>query len=672
MTGQEFFLRIAKRPPFSKLHPRVAEFFKQYLVGEKAVRFDGRLVVNTQFPPFPSRAFDNMAEHFLSGDIRSRRLYSVTWAVTNRCGFRCWHCYNAGRSTRDVPLSRMRELAGELQDLGAVMVTFTGGEPLLRRDLEQVAAALDDRSCLILGTTGDALTGARAADLRKAGLFAVGVSLDSAEEAEHDRLRGRRGAFRIAMEALRTARSAGLYPYVVSVGTREFLEPDRFFAFLDFVRAAGAMEVHLLEPSATGRLAGRRDMLLSPALRRRIVDYQKTVAAREDLPVLSTYTYLESPCAFGCGAGLTHLYIDGSGEVCPCNLVPLSFGNVAREPLRDILARMKTHFDTPRPGCVGRLLNPHVPPGAMPTDPATSQAICRRFLPRRHSLPRFFRVRKESQDQAGRKELKAAYDRVHGQYDEFWVSQAGKPVVRLIRRLHLRGDERVFEAGCGSGWGTALLARALRQGGTVLAADLSAGMLREARRRLRAEGIGNVRLVAGDALKVMDLGERFDLVFSSWVLGYIPVRPFFAAASRVLAEGGRLAFVVHRDNSPQEATEIFSQLVARDPSVLRRRVAFDFPKGADHVRRELAAEGLAPVDVWEGRVIFRYPTAGGALEHLLKSGAGTVFYDAIDPVRRQEMERGFVEELESRHARRKAGAGFTVIHDYVACIARRP
>jgi hypothetical protein len=78
------------------------------------------------------------------------------------------------------------------------------------------------------------------------------------------------------------------------------------------------------------------------------------------------------------------------------------------------------------------------------------------------------------------------------------------------------------------------------------------------------------------------------------------------------------------------------------------------------------------VDVWEGRVIFRYPTAGGALEHLLKSGAGTVFYDAIDPARRQEMERGFVEELESRHARRKAGAGFTVIHDYVACIARRP
>jgi len=671
MQGQEFFLRIAKRPPFSKLHPRVGEFFKDYLSAEKAVPFDGRLVVNTQFPPYPSRAFDAMAEHFIHADLTERRLYSVTVAATNRCRFHCWHCYNAGRSRKDIPLPVFRKLIAELKDLGAVMVTLTGGEPLLREDLEEIAGLFDDRSCVNLGTTGDGLTPRRARALRGAGVFAVGISLDSAREEEHDRLRGRRGAFRIALDAIQTAKDAGLYPYVVSVATRDFLDRKRFEGFLRFVAGCGAMEVHLLEPSATGRLAGRKDVLLSAAYRKRILGYQKAVAGRPDLPILSTYAYLESCRAFGCGAGLTHLYIDGSGEVCPCNLVPLSFGNITTEPLGRILDRMGCHFRLPRPGCVGRLLCPHVPAGPLPTRPELSEAICRKHLPRSHPLPRFFRVRRCARAEAGARELKAAYDRVHADYDEFWLTQAGKAVRELVRRLRFRGDERVFEAGCGSGYGTALVARALRKGGSVLAADLSAGMLREARRRIRSSGLANVRFRRGDALKLLDGAGPFDVAFTSWVLGYIPLKPFFLAAARALEKGGKLGFVVHRDNSPREAMEIFSELVAADPSVLRKRVAFDFPRDARHVRSLLEAAGLEPTSIWEGRAVFHYPTAAGALEHLLKSGAGTVFYDAIDPRRRSEMKRRFVKALEARRRRGKGARPYKVIHDYIACVATR-
>jgi hypothetical protein len=83
MRGDEFFAEVAHRPPFTKLHPQVAAFFKDYLANEKAVRFGGRFVVNTNFPPFPSRAFENLAEGFRSlGDAGQRRLFSVTLAVT--------------------------------------------------------------------------------------------------------------------------------------------------------------------------------------------------------------------------------------------------------------------------------------------------------------------------------------------------------------------------------------------------------------------------------------------------------------------------------------------------------------------------------------------------------------------------------------------------------------
>jgi MoaA/NifB/PqqE/SkfB family radical SAM enzyme/SAM-dependent methyltransferase len=665
MKGDEFFIRISTRAPFTRLHPRVASFFKDYLAKEKAVRFGDSFVVNTNFPPYPSRAFDRLAEGFGAlGDASERHLYSVTLAVTNRCRYHCWHCYNAGRSQEDIPLDVLRDVAAQLQDLGAVIVTLTGGEPLLRDDVEEIARAFDERSCLILGTTGAGLTAERARRLHDCGVFAVGISLDAMNEQDHDRRRGRPGAFRTALDALRIAREAALYPYIVSVATREFLQRDHFTAFMRFAGEAGALEVHLLEPSATGRLAGQSDVLLSGTERRRILEYQAEVAQDESLPILSSLAYLESPEAFGCGAGITHLYIDGSGEVCPCNLVPLSFGNVVREPLAAALDRMARHFRAPRCSCVGRLLASRVPDGPVPTPPDVSDCLCDQWLPRSHPRPRFFRVHSESRETAGGKELQAAYDRVHKDYDTFWLVEAAKPIDELVNRIPWRGDERVFEAGCGTGYATALLAE---RAGSVLAADLSEGMLAMARERLQARGLRNAELRAGDALELLALEGTFDVVFSSWVLGYIPLRPFFATAARGLASAGLLAFVVHKENSPREPTEIFAELVASDPSVLQKRVAFDFPRDADHLRSEMPAE-IEVCEVWEAAIVFRYPTPEAVLEHLLKSGAGTAFHDAVVPERREAMTAEFIRLLAERH---RSPGHYEVPHEYLACIARK-
>ena len=436
--------------------------------------------------------------------------------------------------------------------------------------------------------------------------------------------------------------------------------------FMRFAARAGALEVHLLEPSATGKLVSQRDVLLSRAERQSILDYQSQVARQDDLPILSSYAYLESADAFGCGAGLTHLYIDGSGEVCPCQFAPLSFGNVAHESLAVIFDRMGRHFRKPRASCVGRVLSRHTAGRPSPIPPQESPSICEQCLPGSHAVPRFFRILSESREEVGQDELRSAYNDIHGAYDAFWLTEAAKPIEDLVRKLRLRGCERAFEAGCGTGYATALLAR---KGGRVCAADLSEGMLVEARRRIRAVGATNVRFVAGDALAVLKSEAPFDLVFSSWVLGYIPLGPFFATAGRALTRNGRLAFVVHKENSPREPLEIFAELVGRDPSLLQKRVAFDFPHDVDHVRREVTDAGLKIEQLWDGAVVFQYASPEDVLEHLLKSGAGTAFHNAIDPERRASLTNEFLRLLAGRHVQRR---GYDVSHEYVACIARKP
>jgi len=666
MKGDEFFAEVSKRPPFTRLHPSVAGFFKDYLAKEKVIRFGETFVANTNLPPYPSGAFDGLVDQFAQlGDVEQRKLFSVTLAVTNRCCLDCWHCYNAGRSQIDLPLETMSRLAADLQSMGSVMVTLTGGEPLLRDDLEDIAAAFDDRSCIIVGTTGIGLTPQRARGLKRSGVFAVGISLDSADAAEHDRLRGKAGAFEDACLAVRTAAEAGLYPYVVSVATREFLDPERFMPFMQFAGRIGALEVHLLEPSASGKLAGRSDVLLRPDEHQSIFDYQGQVAADEGLPILSSFAYIESPGAFGCGAGLTHLYIDGSGEVCPCNMVPLSFGNLGQESLADILAKMACHFCKPRTCCVGHLLAGEIPQDQLPAPPEVSAELCAKCLPKSHDLPRFFQVHQDASEEVGQAELQSAYDRVHDDYDDFWLSEAAGPIEELAGKLTWRGDERVFEAGCGTGYGTALLGRRAR---SVLAADISEGMISVARERIASAGLQNVRFALGDALEVAEAEAPFDLVFSSWVLGYIPLGPFFATACGVLETGGRLAFVVHKENSPREASELFAELVAKDPSVLTKRVAFDFPRDVEQVRSLLSQAGFVDVEPWEGAAVFHYDSADGVLEHLLKSGAGTAFHDAIDPERRDVLTAEFLSTLTARHAETP---DYEVAHEFIACIARK-
>jgi len=99
---------------------------------------------------------------------------------------------------------------------------------------------------------------------------------------------------------------------------------------------------------------------------------------------------------------------------------------------------------------------------------------------------------------------------------------------------------------------------------------------------------------------------------------------------------------------------------------LQKRVAFDFPSGTGQIAAEMAAAGLAVAELWEGEVVFRYGSPEGVLEHLLKSGAGTAFYDAIDPDRREPLTREFLDLLARR---RQPATSYPVVHEYVACIA---
>ena len=147
------------------------------------------------------------------GRHASGRKPVVVWNCTARCNLVCAHCYaaatdSAGRD--ELTTAQAVELLEDLAAFGVPVVLFSGGEPLLRADLPELVArstALGMRA--VVSTNGTLIDPAAAHRLRQAGTSYVGVSLDG-NAANHDRLRGRIGAFEASLAGIRNCRAAGL------------------------------------------------------------------------------------------------------------------------------------------------------------------------------------------------------------------------------------------------------------------------------------------------------------------------------------------------------------------------------------------------------------------------------------------------------------------------------
>ncbi|HBF33078.1 TPA: 12,18-didecarboxysiroheme deacetylase [Candidatus Sumerlaeota bacterium] len=142
----------------------------------------------------------------------------VVWNVTRRCNLKCVHCYAHARDLASPDeLSTRQGLAvlAALAQFGSPVVLFSGGEPLMRPDLLELAGhAVSKGMRAVISTNGTLITPAVARELKTIGLSYVGISLDGMEPV-NDRFRGVKGAFGKALEGIHACQQAG-----VKVGLR--------------------------------------------------------------------------------------------------------------------------------------------------------------------------------------------------------------------------------------------------------------------------------------------------------------------------------------------------------------------------------------------------------------------------------------------------------------------
>lgn len=152
-----------------------------------------------------------LPSHLLQFSIDKKPV--VVWNVTRRCNLKCVHCYAHAKDQffpDELSNQEGKKVLDDLAQFGAPVVLFSGGEPLMRPDLVELAAyAVGKGMRAVISTNGTLITPAVARELKTVGLSYVGISLDGMEPV-NDRFRGVRGAFRMALDGIAACQEAGI------------------------------------------------------------------------------------------------------------------------------------------------------------------------------------------------------------------------------------------------------------------------------------------------------------------------------------------------------------------------------------------------------------------------------------------------------------------------------
>jgi radical SAM protein with 4Fe4S-binding SPASM domain len=284
-------------------------------------------------------------------------VYAV-WEITLACDLSCRHCGSrAGRERPDeLDTAEALDLVRQMADLGVREVTLIGGEAYLRDDWLEIAQAITRLGMACGMTTGGRqLTPERARAAREAGIRGVSVSVDGLRET-HDALRGVKGSFDAAMEAITNLQNAG----IVASANTQFNRPSlpEIPALFDLLceKKIRAWQVQLTV--AMGRAVEETNLLLEPF---QVLDVMEMLARLKptadahgvriwpgnNIGYFGPYeTMLRGGMPRGhmasCGAGRSTLGIEANGDIKGCPSLPTRDyvgGNVRDHSLRDVWER---------------------------------------------------------------------------------------------------------------------------------------------------------------------------------------------------------------------------------------------------------------------------------------------------------------------------------------------
>ncbi len=320
---------------------------KSYLGHNKIIHFQNNLpVVSLLTPPLFSKPSANFFSKLFQGVIQNRTFpFFVSLAVSDTCNVSCSHCSFYSSAKKQVrhllTIEECKKSIADAQTLGATVIAFVGGEPLLRDGFEEIIQSVDKNLSVTTVFTNGWFLKEKAQKLRSAGLNNVYVSIDSSNKDKHDEIRGKKGLFEKAIRGIKAAKECGLTVGISCCISKEDFASGELNRIIELGKKIGVHEIMIFDKIPTGRL-GNCEELVDNNWGNIIVSSVEKYNNDQSYPGIVSYAYTSNYQGYGCIGGTRYLYISPYGDIAPCDFNHATFGNLLEEPLYAIWDRMSS------------------------------------------------------------------------------------------------------------------------------------------------------------------------------------------------------------------------------------------------------------------------------------------------------------------------------------------
>lgn len=259
--------------------------------------------------------------------LKSKFPHAIQFNITFKCNQRCMYCGIYNDTRQEMTTEQICRMIDEFVELGTARISFTGGEPLLRKDFPLIAGYARKQGLSVSLATNGSLVGKCIDALEN--INSVNMTLDGTE-AIHDRQRGK-GNFKIVMNAFELIRSKGIPVYFVSVITK-----NNCMRINELLELARSLDVKLIvqpvfysEQSHASNLEGYMDAKYDDKIMMETLDQLIRLKEQGDSTLILSKRYYRNVkesirqgkkmvCSHG---GSLFCTISPDGRVAPCNLL---------------------------------------------------------------------------------------------------------------------------------------------------------------------------------------------------------------------------------------------------------------------------------------------------------------------------------------------------------------
>ncbi|MDY6856825.1 MAG: heme b synthase [Thermodesulfobacteriota bacterium] len=292
-------------------------------------------------------------------------LRMIAWEVTRRCNLSCIHCRasaDKGPYPGEFSTKRCLSLLDDIAKFSNPMIILTGGEPMMREDIFEIARYGTDKGLrMVMAPNGTLIDEKNAQSMVDSGIKRISISIDGANRESHDRFRQVEGAFEGALRGIEYAKSVGLDFQINTTVTGKNLRelPE----ILNLAIQIGAVAHHIFLIVPTGRAKKMKEDNIKTE------DYESTLnwfyekgkqvpihlkatcaphyfrilrqRARQEEKKVTFTTHGMDALSRGCLGGVSFCFISHVGQVQPCGYLELKCGDLNESSIEDIWKKSK-------------------------------------------------------------------------------------------------------------------------------------------------------------------------------------------------------------------------------------------------------------------------------------------------------------------------------------------